>query len=454
MARGAKQGDGTMRLCVFPLHTGHHQAAWRHPQAFDGSLDFAHYKQLVQIAERGKFDAFFLGDGQVVASFNKSALSRSAHFTGAFEPLTLIGGLIAVTERIGFVSTASTSFNYPYQLARKFASLDHMSGGRIGWNIVTSGIAEEAKNFGLDEHYEHELRYERATEFVELCMGLWDSWEDDAFVRDRESGTFLDPDKMHVLGHEGEHFKVKGPLNVPRMPQGYPLFVQAGASPTGQSFAARFAEMVFTGPLDVEMAREQYGRIKELAASHGRDPDHVKVMPALTVLVKKTEEEALEQRDYLQSLVHVDQALAFLSSRFGVDVTQYPTDEPLPEEPPPGASVYYAQWAELGRKESLTLGDLAMRLARQMPGAGVFGSVEQVVDLMEEWFTSGACDGFNIRPVVTPWALEDFVELAIPELRRRGLARSEYVGTTLREHFGLPRPAWRPHRQPATAQVS
>ncbi|MDT3446857.1 NtaA/DmoA family FMN-dependent monooxygenase [Pseudofrankia sp. BMG5.37] len=448
-----RQGDShmsgaqsTMRLSLFINPTGHHQASWRHPRAqADAGVSFAHYVELAQAAERACFDAVFLADNQCVLAGSPGTFGRVAQYVANFEPLTLISGLIAVTERIGFISTASTSFNYPYQVARKFASMDHMSGGRVGWNIVTSGPVE-APNFGLAEHFEHELRYERAAEFVEVCKGLWDSWEDDAFPRDKASGQFLLPAKVHTLDHDGPHLRVRGPLNVPRSPQGYPVFVQAGSSSTGTAFAARYAEMVFVTPQSVESARQRYQLIKSQVADAGRDPDHVKVMPGLVVIVGRTTEEAREDYERLQSLLHIDVALNIFSLKLGgVDLSPYPLDEPLPMSAEPDresgfSRPHFGEWAKLGQREGLTLRELALRAAGSMAGIVAYGSATDIADLMEEWFRTGATDGFNIQPAYLPGQLHDFNELVVPELQRRGLMRRTYDGRTLRDHFGLPRP--------------
>jgi FMN-dependent oxidoreductase (nitrilotriacetate monooxygenase family) len=446
-----ESADSTMHLTLFINPTGHHQASWRHPDAqADANVNFAHYVELAQAAEAACFDAIFLADNQCVRAGKPETVSRVAQYVAGFEPLTLISALSAVTKQIGFIATASTSYNFPYQLARKFASIDHISGGRVGWNMVTSGIPEEAYNFGLDEHYEHELRYERAAEFVEICQGLWDSWEDDAFPRDKESGQFSISEKMHTLNHEGAHFKVRGPLNVPRGPQGYPVFVQAGSSPTGTAFAARYSDMVFVTPQSLEAAQKRYRAVKDTVASFGRDPDHVKVMPGLAVIVGRTTEEADEEYERLQSLLHIDVALNILRLKMSlVDLSQFPLDEPLPMSAAPkdqsgGTPEYFRVWAEIGQREGLTLRQLAMRAAGSLAGNSIRGSATDIADMMEEWYRNEGCDGFNLQPAYFPGQFQNFVDLVMPELRRRGLVRTEYRGTTLRDHFGLPRPAWRP----------
>ena len=440
----------TMRLTLFINPTGHHQASWRHPDAqADAGVNFAHYVELAQSAERARFDAIFLADSQCVRRATPETLSHVAQYVANFEPLTLISALSAVTRQIGFVSTASTSFNYPYQVARKFASIDHISGGRVGWNIVVSGARDEAPNFGFDEHFDHEVRYQRAEEFVEACKSLWDSWEDDAFPRDKESGIFLRPEKLHTLNHVGEFLKVKGPLNVPRSPQGYPVFVQAGSSPTGMKFAARHAEMAFVTPQTLAQAQQGYRTVKDLASAAGRDPDHIKIMPGIAPIVGRTAQEAEEEFDRLQSLLHIDVALNILSMKMSnADLSPFALDEPLPvsaevDDESGGTRHYFRVWAQLGQREGLTLRQLALRASGSLAGMAVRGSATDVADVMEEWFRNGACDGFNVQPAYFPGQWQRFVELVVPELQRRGIMRTEYSGSTLRDYFGLPRPAWR-----------
>jgi len=436
-----------VHLALFINPTGHHQSAWLHPRAdADAGVNFAHYRRLVQAAERACFDAAFLADNQAVRPGRPEDVARVAQYVANFEPLTLASGLMACTERIGVICTASTSYNFPFQVARKFASMDHLSGGRAGWNIVTSGMEQEAWNFGLDEHYEHELRYERAAEFVEVCKGLWDSWEDDAFPRDVESGQFSDPEKLHVLGHDGAHFKVRGPLNVPRPPQGYPVFVQAGASPTGTSFAARYAEMVFGNAHTIEEGRCRRQAIREQAQAMGRDPDHVKVMPGLAVIIGATRAQAQDDRARLEKSLHIDIAMNLMRMKAGgFDLSGFALDEPLPPDGGPGdGRGYYEKLADIGVQEGLTLRELALREGGLLAGLVVCGTGADVADVMEEWIDAGAADGFNLMPAFLPGAFDDFVEHAVPELRRRGLLRERYEGRTLREHLGLPRPPFSP----------
>ena len=439
-----------MHLCLFINPTGHHQAAWRHPRSQpDAGVNFGHYADLARTAETACFDAVFLADNQAVRVAEPEALGRVAQYVANFEPLTLISALAAVTSKIGLISTASTSYNFPFQLARKLASIDHISGGRVGWNVVTSGMTQESANFGREEHFGKDELYVRAAEFVDLCKTLWDSWEDDAFPRDSQSGIFSIPEKMHAANHVGTYFSSRGPLNVPRSPQGYPLFVQAGASPTGTDFAARYADMVFVSPMNIDEGRRRYSTIKGLAAQHGRDPQSIKVMPGLAVTAGPTPAQAQADFEVLQSLLHPAVALDMLRLKItiiekfpGVDLSGYDLDKPLPLAAPDGRS--YGRWAELGHTEDLTLRELAVRASGSLAGLSVCGSGEQIADTMQEWVEAGAADGFNVQPAFLPGGLDDFVQHVVPVLRERGLVRTSYQGATLREHFGLPRSPWQP----------
>ena len=437
--------DDRMRLGLFINPTGHHQAAWRHPgSTADAAINLSHYIDIARRAEEAKLDAIFLADNQGMRAGSAEVVGRVAQYVAGFEPLTLLSALASVTSRIGLIATASTTYNYPYQIARKFASLDHLSGGRAGWNIVTSGTTmREAENFGNAEHPEHDLRYERAAEFVEICKGLWDSWEDDAFVRDRGSGIYSDMSKLHVLDHHGRFFDVRGPLNVPRPPQGYPVLVQAGSSTAGKSFAARFAEMMFVSPQAFDRARALYEEVKGDADSAGRDPRHVKLMPGLAVTLGRTEAEAKEKFEELQALLTLPVALNILSVRMGgIDLSPFPLDQPFPEDLGvlPATRSGMETMVERSRRENLSVRDLALQTAGSLAGLTIHGSVSQVADMMEEWFRGGACDGFNLQPAIFPATFDDIVTLLVPELRRRGLFRTDYEGRTLRENLGLPRP--------------
>jgi N-acetyl-S-(2-succino)cysteine monooxygenase len=439
---------GLLRLGAFFNPTGHHVASWRHPQSqADAGVNFAHYAEISRTAERGKFDMIFLADNVGVRQAHIDALSRSAQYIANLEPFTLLSAIAAVTSRIGLVCTATTSYNEPYHVARKFASLDHISGGRAGWNLVTSGMAVEAYNFGRDAHYGHAERYDRAREFAEVVVALWDSWDDDAFVRDKASGQFFDPAKMHVLNHVGKHFKVKGPLNIARPPQGHPVIVQAGTSDDGMDVAARFAEVIFSANLTMESCQAYFKEVKTRAAQKfGRSPDHIKVMPGLSCYVANTEKEAEEKYQYQNSLMHPIVAREILSTVLGgIDLSPYDFDGPLPENLPmtQGSQSHFKYVTDLARTEKLTMRQIAERVAGARGKLVVKGTPAQIADMMEQWYVEEAADGFNIMPPTLPGGLDDFVALVIPELQRRGLFRADYTGRTLREHLGLPRPASR-----------
>ena len=441
MARPSAQ----LRLGAFYNPTGHHVASWRHPGAqADAGINFKHYVEIAQTAERAKFDMIFLADNVCVRDAKMEALSRSAQYIANFEPITLIAALAGVTERIGLTCTASTSYNEPFHVARKFASLDHISGGRAGWNLVTSGQSVEARNFGRDFHFGHAERYQRANEFAEVVVALWDSWDDDAFMRDKASGRFFDPEKMHFLNHVGKHFKVKGPLNIPRPPQGRPVIVQAGTSDDGMDVAARFAEVIFSANLTIDTCQKYFKEVKTRAQDKfGRNPDHLKVMPGLSPYVGRTAEEAKEKYDYQNSLMHPIVAREILSTVLGgVDLTPYNFDGPLPDNLPmsEGSQSTFKYVTDLAKKDNLTMRQIAQVVAGARAKLVMVGSPKQLADQMEQWYVEEAADGFNIMPPYLPGALDDFVELVIPELQRRGLFRTEYTGRTLREHLGLPRP--------------
>ena len=434
---------GQIKLGAFLMNTGHHVAAWRHPDAeADGGLDFKHYKRLAQTAERAKFDMAFLADGVAVRrDHNLESLSRSGQLVH-FEPLTLLSALAAVTEHIGLVATASTTYNEPYHIARKFASLDYLSEGRAGWNVVTSASEAEAKNFNRDKHMEHALRYERAREFLQVVTGLWDSWDDDAFIRDKETGLYFEPDRLHVLNHKGKHFSVHGPLNVARPPQGYPVIVQAGASEDGQDFAAQTAEVIFTAQQTLEEAQAFYAGIKGRLKKYGRSPDQLKIMPGVFPVIGHTEKEAKEKYDQLQNLIHPSVGLALLSGNIGgFDLSSYPLDGPLPELPETNLNKSRQKLVtDLARRENLTIRQLYQAIAGARGHWTIWGTPEQIADRLEEWFVNDAADGFNLMPPYLPGGLDEFIDLVLPILRQRGLFRTEYEGRTLRENLGLSRP--------------
>jgi FMN-dependent oxidoreductase (nitrilotriacetate monooxygenase family) len=432
-----------MKLGAMFTATGHHVTSWRHPDAqADAGVNVNHWVDMARLAERGKFDMIFFADAAQSREGHMDAVSRSAQYIAGLDPMVLLPALAMVTKQIGLVSTMSTSFNEPYHVARAFASLDILSAGRAGWNIVTSTTDNEARNFGLDKHFEHEERYDRAREFTQVVLGLWDSWDDDAFIRNKASGLFFEPTARHVLNHKGKHFSVRGPLNVPRPPQGYPLLVQAGASDTGRGFAAQFAEAIFTAHLTLAESQEFYSDVKTRAKENQRNPDHVIILPGLSFMVGRTHAEAQAKFDAMQSLVHPMVAREIASFTLGnADLSAYDIDGPLPELPEPNGSISSFRTAtKMARDEQLTIRQLGIRLAAARQRHHVTGTPEHIADVMEEWFTQGAADGFNILPPYMPGALEDFVDLVVPELQRRGLFRTEYEGHTLRENLGLPRP--------------
>lgn len=432
-----------LRLGAFLMQTGHHIAGWRHPGAqADAGSNFRHYVELARQAEAAKFDAVFLSDSSGIRSTSEGSLARTAR-SDFFEPLTLLSALAAVTERIGLIGTVSTSFHEPYNVARKFASLDQISGGRAGWNLVTSSGTSEAQNFNRDELPAHAQRYERAGEFHDVVQGLWNSWEDDSFVRDKASGIYLDTDKLHVLNHRGRHFQVRGPLNVARSPQGRPVLVQAGASEDGRALAARTAEVIFVAHQTFDEAKTFYSDIKGRLPAFGRHPDDVKIMPGIFPVVGRTQAEAEEKFEQLQSLVDPIVGVTLLSSVLGgVDFSGFDVDGPIPELPEAnGPRSRQHLLVDLARRDRLTIRQLYLRIAGARGHQQIVGTPKTIADLLQQWFEEDGADGFNIMPPWLPGGLTEFIELVLPELRRRGLFRTEYEGRTLREHLGLKRPA-------------
>jgi alkanesulfonate monooxygenase len=419
------------------IHTG----AWRYPGALpDANFNFPAIRRYIQTLERGKFDAFFMADHLAVLNMPVEALKRS-HTVTSFEPFTLLSALAGATEHIGLVATASTTFDEPYHIARRFASLDHISEGRAGWNIVTTSNPDAALNFGLEEHMEHDERYRRAREFYDVVTGLWDSWADDAFTRDVESGIFFDPEKLHTLNHKGQYFSVKGPLNIARPVQGWPVIVQAGASDVGRQLAAETAEMVFTALPNMKAGQAFCADVKGRMKKAGRDPEHMTIMPACFVMLGETKEEAQKKRDLLDSKVNYANAIASLSIALGNDASKFDPDKPLPDDiPESNASVSGRERAiALGKRENLTVRQLAQRLGG-FGGLAMVGTAKSVADEMEEWLTTSASDGFTIQFPYLPGSLNEFCDQLVPELQRRGIFRKEYEGKTLRENLGLPRP--------------
>ena len=437
-----------MRLGAFVHETGQHVAAWRHPQAhFHSGASFADAVEVAQTAERGKFDFLFLADTAAVSLAGTPESRGRMGKVVKFEPMTILSALAAVTKHLGLVATSTTTFNEPYTLARQFASLDQISGGRSGWNLVTSNNEDDALNYSLEQHPAHADRYERAIEFAEVVTGLWDSWDEDAFIRDKDSGVFFDPSKLHPLHHKGKHFQVRGPLNVGCSPQGRPVLVQAGASGTGRDVAARLAELVFTAQTTFEQGKEFYGDVMGRLPRFGRSPGEVLVMPGLYPVVAPTESEAREKFEYLQSLIHPSVGLAALEHTIGVhDLDKLPLDGPVPEMPDTNGPLSRQRLLlDQARRDKLTLWELCLANAGPRGHVLTIGTPSQVADEMEHWFKDGAADGFNVMPAWLPGSLADFVDLVIPELQRRGLFRTEYEAMTLRENLGLPRPISRFH---------
>jgi alkanesulfonate monooxygenase len=430
-----------LKLGAFMRPASLHTGAWRYPGAFpDANFNFAHLKRFAQLLEHARFDAFFMADHLGVLNMPLEALKRS-HTVTSFEPFTLLSALAVLTEHIGLVATASTTFDEPFHIARRFASLDHISGGRAGWNIVTTANPDSALNFGRTEHVEHDERYRRAREFYSVVTGLWDSFADDAFVRDVAAGTYFDPEKLHVLQHRGEHLSVRGPLNIARPVQGWPVIVQAGASEAGRQLAAETAEVVFAAGGSLADSRAFYADVKGRMHKFDRNPDHLKILPGAFVVVGDSLDEAREKRARLDSLVHYDSSIASLSVALGYDVSGLDPDGPLPDTiPDSNASKSGRERVlRLAQRENLSVRQLAQRLGG-FAGLAFVGTPKSIADEMEEWLQSEGSDGFNIMFPYLPGGLEDFVSKVVPELQRRELFRREYTGKTLREHLGLPRP--------------
>lgn len=433
----------TLKLGVFLQEAGHHIAGWRTPTSpADDAIAFARYVQLARDAERGFFDLLFIQDSSAMrGAGNLDTLSRTARAL-TWEPITALAALSQVTTHIGLIGTSTTTYNAPYQLARQFASLDHLSGGRAGWNLVTSNNEAEAANFGEGPHAAHDARYARAEEFIAVVKGLWDSWADDALLLDKDGGRFFDPAGVRFLHHHGPHFDVAGPLTVARPPQGYPLLVQAGSSPSGRALGASHADVIFTAQAKFEDARAFTAdmRARAHAASRAAAP---LIMPGLMPIVGATRDEAQRKFERLQSLVDPELALATLSTTLGeVDLRGYPINGPLPPLPPAnGPQSRRAMLVEMARRENLTIRQLALRVTGARGHLMVVGTPDDVADVMAQWFEGGAADGFNIMPAEFPGGLRDFVDTVIPVLQKRGLTRGAYAPGTLRDRLGLPRPA-------------
>lgn len=432
-----------MKLGMFYWPCGHHIAGWRHPDAVaDSGANIAHLIGLAQLAERGLFDMFFMADTVTFWRGTLASMTRDSYCTW-IEPFTLMCSLAQHTHHLGLVCTSTSTYDQPYLLARRFASLDLASGGRAGWNLVTSGNKNEAQGFGLDEHVEKATRYRRAREFAHVVRGLWNSWGEGAFVRDAQAGRYFDPQKLSILEHKGEFFRVRGPLNVPPSPQGEPVLVQAGASEDGRDLAAATAEVVFGAAQSIDYAKAFYADLKGRMAAHGRAPDSMKIMPGLSVNVGRTRAEAEAKFEALQDLIIPQTGLELLSERLGYDLSGYDIDAPVPDLPINDIGGSRAEiMLETGRRNKFTIKQLYRHIAGARGHYQVNGTPQDVADMMEHWMTEQACDGFNIMPPLFPASLRDFVELIVPELQRRGLYRTAYEATTLRGNLGLTRPPW------------
>jgi len=438
IAPAKKQLHLTAFMRPVSLHTG----AWRYPGAYpDANFNLKHLTSFIQKLEKGKFDAFFMADHLAVLNMPVEALKRS-HTVTSFEPFTLLSALSMVTEKIGLAATASTTYDEPYHIARRFASLDHISNGRAAWNIVTTGNPESAKNFGQDEHMEHGDRYKRAREFYDVVTGLWDSFADDAFTRDQKTGEYFDPSKMHVLDHKGDELSVRGPLNIARPVQGWPVIVQAGQSEPGRQLAAETAEVVFCSPKDLDAAKALYGDIKGRAVVAGRGRDSIKILPAAFIIIGDTVEDAQAKRLKLDSLVYYESAIASLSIALGTDASVFDPDALLPSDIPEtnASKTSRAGVLKLAEEEKLTVRQLAQRYGGYS-GLAFIGTPESVAEEMGKWLDEEACDGFTVVMPFLPQGLDDVVERLVPQLQQRGIFRKDYEGTTLREHLGLPRPS-------------
>ena len=455
-----RSSDSKMALGVFARANGHHEGAWRLPEALTGpELDFhGFWLKLAKMAEDAVFDLFFLADvdGLRGSEADIRALSHDpARYISQFEPMTLLSALAVTTKHIGLAGTASTTYNEPYHVARKFASIDHLSQGRAAWNIVTSSVQATAANFGKDKHLAHDARYRQAEEFVQVVKGLWDSYEDDAFLRDKAAGLFFDTSKLHYLNHKGELLSVKGPLNIGRPVQGHPVLIQAGASEPGKALAAAVADVIFGSSGSLAGAQAFYADVKVRAEKNGRKPDDVIVMPGLFTVIGRTTEEAKAKNAQLLSLVHPEVGFSLLEELLGVSLRDHDVDGPLPDELPPSnqQKALRERLLETAKREKLTIRQL---YTRQIGSHGVYsmiGSATDIADEMEQWFRERGADGFNIMASDYPGGFTDFCRLVVPELRKRGLVRTEYRGATLREHMGLPRPAHRPPAGSSTASA-
>jgi FMN-dependent oxidoreductase (nitrilotriacetate monooxygenase family) len=424
---------------------GNHPSSWLKEDApIESDLDIGHYMRMAQVAERGKFDFIFQADAPACRDGNMEALSRAPRFMNIWEPMTLLAALAGATTTIGLGATASTSYYEPYNIARIYGSLDHLSKGRAAWNVVTSAHPSTGWNFGIEGLEPHALRYERAVEFLQIVLALWDSWDDDAFVKDREAGRFFDPDKLHYLHHKGKYFSVRGPLNMARTPQGRPVIIQAGGSEPGKELAAETADVVFGAAGTIEKSVAFIKDVKARMLRYGRHPEHLAVLPGLNVTIGRTQAEAEDKYAALQAMIHPDVGRELLSDDLeGIDLSGIPLDGPVPLDKLPktanGHKAYFDALVEAVTKEKLSLRQLYERHVSRS-GSKISGTPTQIADRMEEWFSAGAADGFMLTFTSIPNGLEEFVTLVVPELQRRGLFRKDYAGSMLRDHLGIPRP--------------
>jgi FMN-dependent oxidoreductase (nitrilotriacetate monooxygenase family) len=436
-----------LHLTVFasagPVSGSH--GGWRHPEASGDLLSASYYQDLGRLLEEGRFDMVFLADILAVPDRLNDSLDSQLRYgaLGALrlDPLVVLSIIAGVTRHIGLACTISATYFDPFAVARSMATLDHLSNGRAAWNIVTSFQEAEARNFGRTEQLSRDQRYDRADEFMEVACALWDSWRDGALIRDRETPLFADPSRVHPIDHAGKWFNVRGPLNVSRSPQGRPVFVQAGASDRGRDFAARWAEVVFVTPGDPKLARDFRLDLRARAERSGRDPDTIKVLPGIAPIIAETTEQAEAQRALLSSLSHPQAGLSTLSYHLGIDLSRLPQNEVLPETlDVPGVEGHYREVVEMTRRTGSTVAELGQRYGAGRTTIGFTGTPAAVADRMQEWQEAGACDGFMLQIPYFPGGLESVVRLLVPELQRRGLFRTEYPGTTLRDHLGLARP--------------
>ncbi|UPY35729.1 LLM class flavin-dependent oxidoreductase [Sediminicoccus sp. KRV36] len=427
--------DRQMHLGVFVLGTGNHIAGWRYPGAADSFQSLPVIQEIARIAERGKFDLLFLGDSLV------AGVNDHPSFTARFEPITMLAALAATTTHLGLGATSSTTYGEPFIVARAFASLDHLSGGRAAWNAVTSSGPKAAANFGR-EHPRHDARYEVAEEFVDVVRGLWDCWDDGAIIADRETGQYINPDKVRELNHKGRFFQVKGPLNIGRCPQGQPIILQAGSSEVGLALAARTADVVFSVVQDLEEAKLAYRALKDLLPRYGRVASDIALLPGVMPVIGATEAEAREKLNTLQGFVTSNNAATLLSNRLGMDVSGFPMDELVPDLPLPDTSHGFARtMLAKAKRERMTWRDLHNLTGAARGHWVICGTAQTIADMLELWFREYAADGFNILPPYFPGGFDDFVDQVVPILQARGLFRRDYTGTMLRDHLGLARPA-------------